>query len=112
MGGDDTVVKNPLANTGDIFKRCRFDPWVRKISWRRKWQPTPVFLPGELQGQRSLVSYSPRGYKELDVTEHAHHHMEEEEGGGRSEISQYMPFCIILIFGLCRKKKNLVKKRI
>ena len=52
-----------------------------------------------------MVSYSPRGYKELDVIEHAHHHVEEEEGGGRSEISQYMPFCIILIFGLCKKKK-------
>ena len=38
--------------------------------WRRKWQPTPVFLPGESQGQRSLVGYSPRGHKESDTTEH------------------------------------------
>ena len=36
-------------------RRCQFDPSVRKILWRRKWQPTPVFLPGEFQGQRSLV---------------------------------------------------------
>ena len=36
-------------------KRCRFDPWVRKIPWRRKWQPTPVFLSGEFHGQRSLA---------------------------------------------------------
>ena len=36
-------------------RRCRFDPWVRKISWRRKWQPTSAFLPRESQGQRSLV---------------------------------------------------------
>ena len=36
-----------------------FDPWVRKISWRRKWQPTPVFLPGKSHGQRSLADYSP-----------------------------------------------------
>ena len=36
-------------------KRCRFDPWVRKIPWRRTWQPTPVSLPGESHGQRSLV---------------------------------------------------------
>ena len=35
-------------------QRCRFDPWVRKIPWRRKWQPPPIFLPGESQGQRSL----------------------------------------------------------
>ena len=49
--------------------RPGFDPWVGKIPWRRKWQPTPVFLPGESQGQRSLVGYSPRGLKELDTTE-------------------------------------------
>ena len=40
-------------------KRCSFDPWIRKIPWNRKWQPTPVFLPGESHGQRSLVGYSP-----------------------------------------------------
>ena len=45
------------------------NPWVRKTPWRKKWQPTPVFLPGEFQGQRSLASYSPRGHKELDKTE-------------------------------------------
>ena len=39
-------------------RRCRFDPWVGKIPWRRKWQPTTVFLPGESHGQRSLVGYS------------------------------------------------------
>ena len=39
--------------------RCRLDPWVGKIPWRRAWQPTPVFLPGESQGQRSLAGYSP-----------------------------------------------------
>ena len=39
-------------------KRCKFDPWVRKIPWRRKWQPTPVFLPGKSHGQRSLAGYS------------------------------------------------------
>ena len=40
-------------------KKCRFDPWIGKIPWRRKWQPTPVFFPGESHGQRSLVGYSP-----------------------------------------------------
>ena len=50
-------------------KRCGFDPWVGKISWRRKWQPTPVFLPGESHGQRSLVGYSLWGHKESDTTE-------------------------------------------
>ena len=49
-------------------RRHRFHPWVRKIPWRRKWQPSPVFLPAKSSGQRSLVDYSP--YKKLDMTEH------------------------------------------
>ena len=48
--------------------RGRFDPWVGKIPWRRKWQPTPVFLPGESHGQRSLAGYSSRGHKESDMS--------------------------------------------
>ena len=46
---------------------------VRKIPWRRKWKPTPVFLPGESHGQKSLVSYSPWGHKEVDMTEQLPH---------------------------------------
>ena len=49
------VVKNLPANSWD--KRLGFNPWVGKIPWRRKWQPTPVFLPGESHGQRSLWGY-------------------------------------------------------
>ena len=44
-------------------------PAVGKIPWRRAWQPTPVFLPGESHGQRSLAGYSPWGHKELNMTE-------------------------------------------
>ena len=51
------------------YKRRRFEPWVRKIPRKRKWQPTPVFLSGKSHGQRSLVGYSPWGHKELDTTE-------------------------------------------
>ena len=50
-------------------KRHRFHPWVRKSPWRRWWQPTPVSLPGESHGQRSLVGYRPWGRKESDMTE-------------------------------------------
>ena len=50
-------------------QRHEFDPWVRKIPWRRKWQPTPAFLPGKSLGQRSLVGYSPWGHKESDTAE-------------------------------------------
>ena len=62
------AVKNPPISTGNIMRRG-FSPGVGKIPWRRNWQPTPVFLPGESHGQRSLVGYSPRGHKELDTTE-------------------------------------------
>ena len=50
-------------------KRLGFDPWVGKIPRRRKWQPTPVFLPRESHGQRNLVGYSPWGHEESDRTE-------------------------------------------
>ena len=51
-------------------KRPRLNPWVRKIPWRTKWLPTPVFLPGKFYGQRSLAGYSPWGCKELDITKY------------------------------------------
>ena len=49
--------------------RLGFDPWVRQIPWRRKWQPTPVILPGKSHGQGSQAGYSPWGRKELDTIE-------------------------------------------
>ena len=58
------MVKNPVQ-----CGRPGFDPWVGKIPWRRKWQPTPVFLPGEYHGQRSLAGYIPWGLKESHMTE-------------------------------------------
>ena len=51
------------------WERHEFNPWVRKISWRRKWQSTPVLLPGRSHGQRSLAGYSLWGCKESDTTE-------------------------------------------
>ena len=51
------------------YKRGRFDSWFGKIPWRRTQQPTPVFLPGESHGQRSLANYSPQGCKESNTTE-------------------------------------------
>ena len=64
-----------VAQTVKIYLQCRrpmFDPWLRKIPWRREWQPTPVLLPGEFHGQRRLAGYSPWGCTELNTTEHAH----------------------------------------
>ena len=53
------VVKNLPASEGDT--RLGFGPWVRKIPWRREWQPTPVFMPEESHGQRSPAGYIPQG---------------------------------------------------
>ena len=67
-----SLVQGPLVTQDGIRLQCRrpgFNPWARKIPWRRKWQPTPVFLPAEFHGQRSLVGYSPRGLKKSDMTE-------------------------------------------
>ena len=51
------------------LRRCGFAPWVKQTLWRRKWQPTSVYLLGEFCGQRSLAGYSPWGHKESDKTE-------------------------------------------
>ena len=58
------------SSTGFLRReRPRFNSWAEKIPWRRKWQLTLVFLPGESHGQRSLVGYGPYGCKESDRTE-------------------------------------------
>ena len=55
------MVKNLLA--------VQFDPWVGRLPWRREWQPTPVFLPGEFHGWRGLMVYSPWNHRKSDMTE-------------------------------------------
>ena len=60
--------KGSACNARDAGRRG-FDPWVRKIPWKRAWQPTPVFLPKKFHGQRSLEGYSPWICKESDMTE-------------------------------------------
>ena len=61
----DSDSKESTWNAGDPG----INPWVKKIPWRREWQPTAVFLPGEFHGQRSLVGCNPLGHKESDTTE-------------------------------------------
>ena len=51
------LLPNSSSGKESAYKRRGFDPWVGKIPWRRAWQPTPVFLPGESHGQRSLVGW-------------------------------------------------------
>ena len=67
--GSCQLVKNPPAKCRRC-KRCGFNPWVGKIPWSRKWQPTPVFSPGKSHGQESMAGYNPWGCKEADTTEH------------------------------------------
>ena len=62
--------------------RPRFDPWVQKIPWRRRWQPTLVFLPGKAHGQRSLVGFSPLGCKSW------------------TQLSMHAEYTIIILFSL------------
>ena len=69
-------------------KGCEFNPWVEKIPWNRKWQPTPVFLPGKFHGQRSLAGYSPWDHKELDMTEKLNT-ARHSQNGKNEDITQY-----------------------
>ena len=79
-----TSVKKPTCQCRRL-KEHGFNPWVQKIPWSRKWQPTAVFLPGESHGQRSLVDYSPQGCKESDTAEATQHtHTDMSFPGGSS----------------------------
>ena len=81
-------------------KRCRFNPWVGKIPWSREWRPTPVFLPGESHGQRSLAGYGPRGGKESDSSKRLSTHAQtrREYSGGLATYSSLI--FRLMIFGV------------
>ena len=64
-----TMIKSLPADAGDTRDRHGFNPWVGKIPWSRKCQPTPVLLPGKFHEQRSLVGYSPWDHK-LSTAQH------------------------------------------
>ena len=68
---DSVVVRNSPASAWET-KDASFNPWVRKIPWSRKWQSIPVFLSAESHGQGSLAGYSPRGLKDLNMTEYGY----------------------------------------
>ena len=78
------MVKNLLDNTGD-----RFDPWVEKIPWRRKWLPTPVVLSGKSCGQRSPASESPLGCKRVT------HDQTTTKEQLENKFKQYTPFAVL-----------------
>ena len=88
-------------------RRCRFDPWISKIPWRRKWQPTPVFLSGKSHGQRSLAT-TVHGFAELDTTgwpsTHPRFYEAEEETGSSGHYPTWPALVFSLIHG--EKKKS------
>ena len=76
------IVKNLPA-----MQETRVDPLVGKIPWRRQWQSSPIFLPGEFHGQRSLAGYSPWGHKESDATERLTHSATKAAGKTCQEVA-------------------------
>ena len=93
--------------------QCEFHPWVGKLPWRRRWQLTPVFLPGEFRGQRSLVG--PCGHKEVDMIEHIYTSflfpivsnpkvsLEFIQYGASHYLSVYIVYSHLLLLELTRK---------
>ena len=65
---DRTSPAAPMVKNLSTVQETRFNSWARKIPWRRKWQPTQIFLPGEFHGQRSLTGYSSWGHKQSNMT--------------------------------------------
>ena len=109
-----TVGFSGVANSEEPVWQCRrhkrwgFDPWVGKVPWRRKWQPTPVLFPGESQGQRRLVAYSPWACEESDTTvcTHIHTHvLTAKSGRTYTTMSKTwlwrgtLSFCCCFLFG-------------
>ena len=88
-------------------KRRGFDPWVGKIPWNRKWQPTPVFLPGKVHGPRSLVGYGPWGHKSRTRQAHTHTVSPRHTARtGRSACLRFSPASLLLfsVPRLCESK--------
>ena len=71
--------------------------WPQVTIWGRKWQPTPVCLPGEFRGQRSLTGYSTRGHKELDMTEHTQITIRDRQSTRNAQL-HLAGFCSLLIY--------------
>ena len=96
------------------FRSCRscgFDPQFGEIPWRRAWQPTPVFLPGECHRQRSLAGYSPQGRKESDTTEATQHACTYQARGKTFGAQSGLEILHrrVLSHGLARPKHDLQK---
>ena len=93
------------AGKESAYRKPGFIFWVRKIPWRREWQSTPVFLPEESHGQRSLVGYSPWDYKEPDMTERL---ALLHKGNRRKSAVTVESGCVCFLFWLMKNVKALL----
>ena len=92
-------------------RRPKFDAWVGKIPWRKKWQPTPVFLPGESHRQKSLAGYSPQGCKvRHDWSDWAGEHS-DEESGYKDIFNSYWRKINLLFITPSKKGRERMKSR-
>ena len=93
-----------LSSKKKIYLQCRrsrFDPWIWKIPWRRKWQPPPVFLPGKSHGQRILEGYSPWGPKRVRhnlVTKQQQHTLLMVELRSSTQVSLHRSSCCTVFY--------------
>ena len=122
LSGDSVVKTLPSQ-----CRRHGFNPWVGKIPWRRRWQPTLVFLPGKSHRQRSLMGYSPWGHKESDTTEQLHNNTKWYNqilkstrliSGEQTTLLQTPLYFIIIyyiqqwvLYGLCSEKSIILRAR-
>ena len=88
-----------------------FDPSIGKIPWRRAWHPTPVFLPGEFQGWRRLVGYSPQSHKELDMTEVTEHARTCVCGAESPPCSPESATILLISYSTIQKRKFKIWKK-
>ena len=86
-------------------RRCGFYPWVKKVSWRRKWWPPPVFLPGKSHGQKSLACYSPWGSKRV------RHNLVTKQQQNNRTILRGNKLCLLIKGESAHKKSNRRQKR-
>ena len=91
-------------------KRRRFGPWVRKIPWRKAWQPTPVFLLGKSYGQRSVAGYSPQHCKKSDTAEEIQNVCLFEGWNYKSLFFSFFCLSVFLHVNMCYFLDFLIKK--
>ena len=95
-----SLVAQMVKNLPVMQEFGSLDPWIRKITWRRQWLPTPILLAGEFHGQRSLVGYSTWGCKESDMTELFNHMKSLTPLSHKFRFKQYQEVAVHEVVGI------------